>query len=442
MAIGRTIAILCCGLGFSSWAAADPLPAPVWDLFSNNRQPQAVRAAGDAAPRTPPQQVDAPKAVPAAPKEAPQIAAKTAVKTAPVALDAVPDDLVIRNMIGQMIMIGFPSSARDESWQPRIGRLVRDGKIGGIILFSENVINPRQVKQLTDSVQVREGPQPFICVDQEGGAIQRLTANKGFIGTPGAQQIAAMAQAQAFQYYQRAAQEMAHLGINCNFGPVLDLNVNPDSPIIGGLGRSYSAEPRKVVTYARSFIDAHRQAGILTAAKHFPGHGSAKEDSHEQVVNVSRTWKEIELEPFQAIVKDDPTDMVMIGHLVHPRFSDGDRPSSLSQHTIKDILRDQLDYRGLVVTDDLDMGAIRKRYGVEQAAVMAIEAGNDIVIVANTKVPDPFIADRVADAVFRAVAEGRISRTAIEESYSRILAAKRKLAERRNYVLQSGARLQ
>jgi beta-N-acetylhexosaminidase len=341
-------------------------------------------------------------------------------------------------MIGQMILIGFPGSERDEAWQGRIRRLVQDGKIGGVILFAENVVDPRQVKQLTHSLAANATHQPFVCVDQEGGAIQRLTVGKGFVGLPGAQQIAAMSPPRAFQHYRKSAQEMVRLGINCNFGPVVDLNVNTANPAIGGLGRSYDRDPQKVVAYAKLFIDAHRQAGVLTAGKHFPGHGSARLDPHEQVVNISPTWKEIELEPFRTIIKDDPTDMIMVGHLIHPRFSDQDRPASLSQTAIKDVLRDQLDYHGLVVSDDLDMGAIRKRYGVEESAVMAIEAGNDMIIVANTKVPDPFVADRIILAVSRAVAEGRISREAIEQSYNRVLAAKNKLADRRAYALQSG----
>lgn len=409
-------------LGLLSSAQAEPLSAPFWNLFVDRADPGLTRQASKAA-------------FPAAPKV-------TQPAALPANTEPISDDLVIRNMIGQMIVIGFPGQARDPSWQGRIRRLVQDGKIGGVILFSENVVDPRQVKQLTGSLVTNASAPPFVCVDQEGGTIQRLTVSKGFIGLAGAQQIATMTPAQALQVYRRSANEMAGLGINCNFGPVVDLNINPDNPAIGRLGRSYDIDPRRVVAYARAFIDAHRQAGVLTAAKHFPGHGSAQIDPHERVVSIARTWKDIELEPFRSIIKDDPTDMIMVGHLNHPRFSDGDRPASLSQLAIKGELRDQLDYRGLVISDDLDMGAIHSRYGLEQAAVMAIQAGNDLIIVANTKWPDPFVADRIINAVSRAVAEGQISREAIEESYSRILNAKHKLAERRAYVLQSGAQVQ
>jgi beta-N-acetylhexosaminidase len=345
------------------------------------------------------------------------------------------NDQALRSMIGQMIIIGFPGASRGDNWSARAAEMVQEGKIGGVILFSENVIEPRQVKQLTSSfVRKPNSPPAFICVDQEGGTIQRLPPGKGFVGLPSAQRIAAMEPAVASQLYRRAAQELISLGINCNFGPVVDLNIEPNNPAIGRLGRSYDRNPQKVVAYARLFIEAHRQAGVLTAAKHFPGHGSARSDPHDQVVNIARTWQDVELDPFRALVND--VDMIMVGHLMHPRFSDGDRPASLSRAAIQNVLRAQLNFRGLVVSDDLDMGAIRTRYGVAEAAVMAVEAGSDLLIVANTRVPDPAIADRIIAAVAQAVSEGRISREAIEESYRRILQAKKKIVDRRAYVLQ------
>jgi beta-N-acetylhexosaminidase len=350
-------------------------------------------------------------------------------------------DPEVRAWVGQMIILGFPGAARGENWPVRIADMIRQGKIGGTILFSDNIVEPRQVKRLTTSFAPKNGRQiPFICIDQEGGLIQRLTPAKGFIGLPSAEWIGTQAAGPAREAYDRTAKELDGLGINCNFGPVVDLNVEPNNPAIGRLQRSYNRDPQKVISYARLFVEAHHEARILTVAKHFPGHGSARSDPHDQIVSIAR-WQDRELDPFRALIKSDKgndtdvVDMIMVGHLIHQRFSDGDKPASLSRKAIQDELRTQLGFRGLIVSDDLDMGAIRARYGIKEAAVMAIEAGSDLIIIANTKAPDPTIADRIADAVSEAVAQGRIDRKAVEQSYHRILQVKTKLAERRAYVL-------
>lgn len=339
------------------------------------------------------------------------------------------DGVGLQAMIGQMLLIGFPGGARGEGWQARAGEMIRSGWIGGVVLFGENIVEPRQVKRLTASLLPRDGAlPPHICVDQEGGAIQRLTPEKGFAGLPAAQRVGTMDALAARELYRKAAQELGRLGFNCNFGPVVDLNIDPDSPAIGRLGRSYGRDAQTAVSYAQQFIDGHRLANVLTAAKHFPGHGSARHDPHDRVADVTQTWQEAELEPFRILASEQSVDMIMVGHLIHPRFSDGDRPASLSRKAITGVLRGELGYNGLVVSDDLDMDAIRLRYGVEDAAVMAIGAGADLLIVANLKAPDPAIADRIIAAVTRAVEDGRIGRAAIEQSYDRILKSKKRAA--------------
>jgi beta-N-acetylhexosaminidase len=332
-------------------------------------------------------------------------------------------------MIGQMLMIGFPGGSRQGDWPERIARMIHDGRIGGVILFSENVVDARQVKALIASLKQRaDGVPPFIGIDQEGGIIQRLTPAKGFVGLPSAQRIAAMNKDAAFRLYCKSAQELAGLGLNVNFGPVVDLNLNPANPAIGRLERSYGREPDKVVTYATQFIEAHRRSGVLATAKHFPGHGSAQTDPHAHTTDITRTWQETELSPFRALIDANSVDMIMVGHLIHPRFSDEDRPASLSKRALQDVLRKELGFGGLIVTDDLEMAAVRGRYGVEEAAVIAIAAGADQVMVVNTRDPDPRIADRLIGAVAEAVTSGRLPRQTIEQSYKRIMALKKRLA--------------
>jgi beta-N-acetylhexosaminidase len=170
---------------------------------------------------------------------------------------------------------------------------------------------------------------------------------------------------------------------------------------------------------------------VLTAAKHFPGHGSAIGDSHDRPVDISATWRDDELEPYRALIAADPPALIMVGHLTHPRFSDGDRPASLSRRTLTEALRRSLGFDGLIVTDDLGMGAVARRYSVEEAAVMAIRAGADLVLVANRERPDPDVAERIIAAVVAAVAAGRIPASAVADADRRILAARRALVASR-----------
>jgi beta-N-acetylhexosaminidase len=405
-------------------------------LFAAPEFAAAQNAGGipHAAPQSPSPQVDQPAQSPAA------VGPKRPNPQPPKQAESVP---ALRTMIGQMILIGFPGQRITEEWPSRTAKMLRDGRIGGVVLFAQNVADPPQLKRLVTSLVDAARPfRPFICVDQEGGTIQRLTQAKGFVGMPAAHDVSKLDQTSAYRLYRKGASELASLGINVNFGPVVDLNTNSANPAIGRLARSYARDPEKVIAYARQFIDAHDQAGVLTVAKHFPGHGSARLDPHNELVDITRTWQEKELEPFRDLISDNFVEMIMVGHLIHPRFSDGDRPASLSRHAIEGSLRGNLGFRGLVVTDDLDMGAIRERYSIEQAAVMAVEAGADLLIIANTKNPDPMIADRTINSIAEAVASGRIPRQRIEAAYQRILASKRKFESKRSFVMTPSAALQ
>ena len=341
----------------------------------------------------------------------------------------------LRAMIGQMLIIGFPGTAPSEAWPSRIAGMIRAGEIGGVILFGYNIVTPGQLKTLNASLRAANPAlPPFLCIDQEGGQIQRLTRAQGFVGLPSAKRVATMDQAAAYRFYRQSAQELADLGFNVNLGPVVDLDTYPENPAIGRKGRSYASDPKTVIAYAMQFIDAHEQAGVLTVAKHFPGHGSARKDPHREPVDIAATWSEDELDPFRTLIDDHFVDMVMVGHLYHPRFSDGFLPASLSKRAITGELRNLLGFQGLVITDDLDMGAVTGRYSVEAAAVLAIGAGADLLIVANRPEADADVAPRIVAAVSRAVEEGVIPRARIEESYRRIVAAKDKLAARRAYL--------
>ena len=338
-----------------------------------------------------------------------------------------PEQIELRRMIGQMLVIGFPGTSPAEEWPRRVANMIRKGEIGGVLLLSDNVRSPDQLRLLTRGLSLAGGAvRPFIAIDQEGGAVQRLTRYKGFSGLPAAALVSLSNAKEAFALYARQAEELAAQGITINLGPVVDLDIAPDNPIISRLGRSYGATPETVMPFARAFIQAHRQEGLLTAAKHFPGHGSSLADPHDALPSVTGRWSKAELEPFSQLIRERPgVPMIMVGHLQLEGFSDGDTPASLSHLAVTQILRGRLGYDGLIITDDLDMTAVRGRYPIEAAVVKAIAAGNDLVLIANNERPDPELAERTTRAVLKAVEEGSIPRRQLEASYRRILAAKR-----------------
>jgi len=333
--------------------------------------------------------------------------------------------------IGQMLMIGFPGTRPQDPGPTKVAAMIAAGEIGGVILFADNVRSPKQLAALTAALEAAGGSAPpFIAVDQEGGSIQRLNRRKGFLPLASAKTMARKTPCEAYGLYLKTAEELAAAHINVNFGPVVDLNINPANPAIGKRSRSYGREPDQVVAFAEAFVDAHRAAGVLTAAKHFPGHGSAGRDPHIAVVDISQTWEDQELLPFADLIEDDDVPMVMVGHLIHGRFSDGDRPTSLSRRAITAELRDGLGFNGLVVTDDLGMDAITRRYEPEVAAAMAVRAGADVLIFVNLWSTKPQALDRVVQAVAGDVAAGRIPARLVEESHARSRAAREALGRR------------
>ena len=334
--------------------------------------------------------------------------------------------------IGQMLVIGFVGTTPKEREPARAMAAIAEGRLGGVILFADNVVGPTQLRRLPSAHRAAGGAvPPFIAVDQEGGGIQRLTRRKGFQPLPSARTMGRKPVCEAYALYRRTADELAAMNINLNFGPVVDLDINPRNPAIGQKARSYDRDPARVAAYADAFIGAHNAAGVLTAAKHFPGHGSATRDPHVAIVDIGDVWEPDELEPFRTLIDQHVLPMVMVGHLIHPLFSDGDRPTSMSRRAITEELRGVLGFDGLVVTDDLGMDAVARRYRSEEAAVMAIRAGADLLIFAHGESKRAGSTDDIIAAVAAAVAAGRLPRSRIEESHARIRAAREALARAR-----------
>jgi beta-N-acetylhexosaminidase len=222
------------------------------------------------------------------------------------------------------------------------------------------------------------------------------------------------------------AGQLARLGINLNLAPVVDLNVNPTNPIIGRLERSFSENPEEVIQHAERFIEAHHKQGVLCTLKHFPGHGSSVEDSHLGLVDVSSTWTPKELKPYQELIKKGMADAIMTAHVFNKHL-DPDYPSTLSRRIITGILREKLNYDGVVISDDMQMGAISKIYGLETAISRAVEAGVDILAFANNSTFDSGIAGKAAGIIKKLVVSKKINLSRIEESSKRIAKLKMKM---------------
>jgi beta-N-acetylhexosaminidase len=334
-------------------------------------------------------------------------------------------------MIGQMLIVGFAGTSPDNGDVESLAYQIRHGIIGGVILLKRNVKSPRQLSELTQYLQDASGEYPlFIGIDQEGGRVQRLTSEAGFSEWASAAEVArrsAQDASYARLYYTDRAAELHELHINLNFGPVVDLNVNPASPAIGALDRSFGADAATVVDEGGEFVLGHRDNGVLTAVKHFPGHGSAGADSHKSLPDISKTWTIDELVPYRDLASQGLVDMAMSGHLEEKELSDGpDVPVSLSVKGIG-ALRAILGDGPVIITDDLEMDPIQARYSESEAAILAILAGNDILLHSTFDHIDPNIGPRLNRAIQDAVASGRIPQSRIEDSFARIVALKSRI---------------
>lgn len=346
------------------------------------------------------------------------------------------DQMPVREMIGQMLLVGFRgTSAVSDS---PILRDIREHNLGGVILFDRdvqlqtperNIQSPEQVKALSASLQASARTPLFIAVDQEGGRVRRFREERGFASGPSAKDMGQGSPARTRLEGERTGKLLADLGVNLNFAPVADVDVNPDSPAIGALERSFSNDPDSVALHAHAFCQGLLSQGVLPCLKHFPGHGSATVDSHLGLTDISKTWTPAELRPYEMLIPLGASPMIMTGHLFLSRL-DETYPSTLSSAVLTGLLRQRLGFDGVIVSDDMQMRAITSHYGLEEAVVLAVEAGVDILVFGNNLDFDPEIVPKAIDILVKAVEEGRLSAERIAASYQRILAAKQQFYTR------------
>jgi beta-N-acetylhexosaminidase len=338
----------------------------------------------------------------------------------------------LRIKIGQMLLIGFRGNSGGAGTQ--IHREITDHAIGGVVLMDRvagsgrlvrNISSPAQLRRLTAELQAAAlatapGTPLIVAVDEEGGSVARLSPRNGFPATMSAATLGARNDP-AFTTARAAeiGHTLASVGINLNLAPVVDVNVNPRNPAIGRNGRSFSADAGVVTAQARAFVAGLREGGVRATLKHFPGQGSAAADTHLGVVDVTRRWTDVELQPFAALVASGDADAVMTGHIFNARL-DARHPATLSRAVVTGILRDRLGYGGVIVSDDLQMGAIRAAYGWDEAVALAVAAGIDLLMIADPPQSGGSLVGRTIDLIEDLVAAGRVTEARIDASYDRI----------------------
>ncbi|NJD37034.1 MAG: glycoside hydrolase family 3 protein [Geobacter sp.] len=340
----------------------------------------------------------------------------------------------LERKLAQMLLLGFPGETL-EPGSP-IDEAIRRYGVGGVVLFDNNIdlgvtgrniTGPAQLKQLTEGLRDASEIPLLIAVDQEGGVVARLKDRYGFPPSVSARYLGEQNRLELTRpSADNIAATLAEYGFNLNLAPVVDLAVNPDNPVIAMKERSFSADPALVAAHAAEYIKTHRRRQILTCLKHFPGHGSSRADSHLGLTDVTRYWNVDELLPYRHLIKQGLCDMVMTAHTFNTAL-DPDYPATLSKNTIDGILRKQLGFDGVVVSDDLYMGAIMQHYSYEAAVEKAINAGVDLLIVANDKQYSPDIMPRTINLLVELVQQGRISRERIEQACGRIFRLKQRL---------------
>ena len=341
-------------------------------------------------------------------------------------IDTMIAEMTIEEKVGQLIMVGFEGTQANEAIETHI----RERFVGGVVLFSRNIQSPKQTAELTNELQRLASATAhqiplFIGIDQEGGWVIRL--RDGATVLPGNMALGATDSTElAERAGEITAVELAAVGVNLNFAPVMDVNNNLHNPVIGR--RSFGESSGLVSRLGVAYIRGLQRNGVLATAKHFPGHGDTTVDSHFDLPTVNHDLERIhalELQPFRAAIDADVA-AIMTAHIVYPAL-DANRPATLSPTILTDLLRKQLRFDGLIITDDMEMKAIDDRYRSGEAAVMAIEAGADIVMVLWT----PAKQIEVFDSLLSAVKSGRISQARLDQSVKRILKSKGAAFDRR-----------
>jgi beta-N-acetylhexosaminidase len=329
----------------------------------------------------------------------------------------------LRKKVGQLMVIGFKGKTASEE----IKELIREYHVGGIILFGRNIGTPKEILALTTELQrlAKEAGHEhplLICIDQENGVVRRL--GEGATIFPGAMLLGATGQPEnAYKVGVRTGKELKALGINWNLAPVLDVNNNADNPVIGV--RSFGESPEKVSLFGKMAMKGMQAAGVITTLKHFPGHGDTNIDSHLDLPTIAHDMErleKIELKPFVDSIQEG-ADTIMSAHVYFPAIEDQPGvPATLSKKVITGLLRNKLQFNGVVTTDCMEMNAIANTIGTAQGGVEAIKAGVDLIMVSHLH----HLQKDTIEAIVTAVNSGEIEDSVLNDAFERVSRLKEK----------------
>jgi beta-N-acetylhexosaminidase len=324
--------------------------------------------------------------------------------------------LELRQQVGQLLIMGFDGTAMSQRLRVMLGGL----QPGGIILFKRNLEHAEQTHGLLSGAQKTSDTPMFLCVDMEGGTVDRL--RDVIAPIPPVSEVAAAGSKKLFRRHGRLiGEEVRALGFNVDFAPVFDLQFEESKSVLGS--RTVSESPKEAVAYARAFLHGLRDCGVIGCGKHFPGLGGAKLDTHEELPSIDKKWKAMwkaDLLPYRKLHRD--LTFVMVAHAAYPKVTGDNTPASLSRKWMNSILRKKIGYEGLIITDDLDMGGVLAAASMEDAAVETLRAGADMFLVCQKEES----AHRAFEAVLKRAESDKKFAGLIAEKSKRVLGAKKK----------------
>ena len=337
----------------------------------------------------------------------------------------------ISKLIGQMIMVGIKGHDREAAYN--FFERNHQYHVGGIILYDEdittnppslhNIRSQQQLSSFTSHLQEFSSNPLLIGIDQEGGKVNRLKEVYGFPKTVSWSKLGKINDLKKTEFESNSiARSLNQCGINLNFSPVLDLDLSKNN-IISQKNRAISSDPKIIYKHAKVLMKCHLDHGIIPVGKHFPGQGSSLGDTHQDWVDVSSTWSELELWPYNKLIQSNSISALMTSHLYNKNL-DNQYPATLSKEIINNLLRTKMNFKGVVISDDPQMKAISRRYNLEKVIELMICAGVDIFCFGNNLVYDQNIVKKIHQAVLRLLKNRKINISMLEKSNERIMKLK------------------